>query len=45
MSGVQAQPMAMLDRAGLGAASTVVQHAADFARARALASALLEPQA
>jgi SulP family sulfate permease len=44
MSGVQAQPMAMLDRAGLGAASTVVQHAADFARARALASALLEPQ-
>jgi SulP family sulfate permease len=44
MSGVQAQPMAMLDRAGLGAASTVVQHAADFAQARALASALLEPQ-
>jgi SulP family sulfate permease len=44
MSGVQAQPMAMLDRAGLGAASTVVQHAADFARARALASVLLEPQ-
>jgi SulP family sulfate permease len=44
MSGVKAQPMAMLDRAGLGAASTVVQHAADFAQARALASALLEPQ-
>jgi SulP family sulfate permease len=44
MSGVQAQPMAMLHRAGLGAASTVVQHAADFAQTRALASALLEPQ-
>jgi len=43
LSGAQAQPMAMLDNAGLGPASTSVLHAADFARACALASELLQP--
>lgn len=43
LSGVQAQPMAMLDRAGLGPGSTAVRHVADFASARALATQLINP--
>jgi sulfate permease, SulP family len=40
LSGVQAQPMAMLDRAGLGAASTKVTHTSGFAQALQIARAV-----
>ncbi len=45
MSGVQTQPMAMLDSAGLGSASTAVRHAAAYDRALVLASDLLQQEA
>lgn len=42
LSGVQPQPLSMLDRVGLGETSPKVAHAADYMRAQSLAVELLE---
>ena len=42
LSGVQPQPLSMLDRVGLGETSPKVAHAADYMRAQSLAVDLLE---
>jgi len=42
LSGVQPQPLSMLDHVGLGATSMKLSHAVDYARAQSLAVELLE---
>lgn len=44
LSGVQPQPLSMLDRVGLGETSGRIFHAADYARAQSLAVDLIERQ-